>query len=286
MITDTEQTELEQLVKAELVPQLPGSALRVMKIAQDFQSPLHALTEAIGSDPILTIRILRAVNSPLFAIERSVTSLPTAVNLLGARTICEIVMSYAVADTFNQKGTDSIFERKLWHHSVAVGVAAREICLAIRRRNEVDTAFLCGLLHDIGTLWLLRHDWCYSQFLTEFSDEQEMLQLEREVYGVTHEQIGGVIAKHWGLASELIRVIHNHHHPRQSKNSYVLSLIINAADILVNTHGLGICDYKGEDFAMAESFIALGLTDEKLDEIWTNTETSLDEMLQLLTMVL
>lgn len=286
MTTDTKQVELDQIIKAELVPQLPGSALRVMRIAQDYQSPLQALVDAVGSDPILTIRILRAINSPLFAIEKSVTSLRVAVNLLGARTICEIVMSYAVADTFNQKGADSIYERKLWHHSVAVGVAAREICSAIRRRNEIDTAFLCGLLHDIGILWFLRNDWCYPQFLPEVPNEQAMLQLEREVYGVTHEQVGSVIARHWGVANEIIGIVHNHHNPRQSKNNYVLSLVINAADMLVNAHGLGIHDNDDTDLTTAESFTALGLTNEKLDEIWTNTEASLDEMLHLLTTVL
>lgn len=283
MIADTEQIELEPLLKTELIPQLPGSALRVMKIAQDFESPSHILVEVIGSDPILTLRILRAVNSPLFAIEKSVTSLRVAVNLLGARTICEIVLTYAVADTFNQKGHDSIAERKLWRHSVAVGVAAREICSAVRRRGDVDTAFLCGLLHDIGTLYLLRQDWCYPQFLPEFPDEEELLQLEREVYGKTHEQIGAIIAKQWGLASEMVNVIHDHHNPRRSKNNYVLALIINAADNLVSANGLGVCDFNNEALLNAESFTALGLTMEKLDEIWLNTEDRLDEMLQLLT---
>jgi putative nucleotidyltransferase with HDIG domain len=257
-----------------------------MKVVQDYEAPLHLLVEAIGSDPILTVRILRAVNSPLFAVERNVTSLRVAVNLLGARTIGEIVISYAVADTFNQKSMNSIFEQKLWHHSVAVAVTAREICAAVRRRNEVDTAFLCGLLQNIGVLWLLRHDWCYTHFLSDFSTEENMLQLEREAYGSTHAQIGATIAKRWGLAGEIIDVIQNHHHPRQSKNHYVLSLVINAADALVNKNGLGIYDIKGEVPEAHESFTALGLSDEKLDEIWTNTEEALDEMLELLTTLL
>lgn len=195
-------------------------------------------------------------------------------------------MSYAVADTFNQTGHDPISERKLWRHSVAVGVAAREICSAVRRRSDVDKAFLCGLLHDIGTLSLMRQDWCYSQFLPEFPDEAEMLQLEREVYGATHEQIGAIIAKHWGLASEIVTVIRGHHHTRRSKNNYVLALVINAADNLVSANGLGICDFNDETQPNTESFTALGLDNEKLDEIWMKTEDALDEILQLLTTLL
>lgn len=286
MVTITEQIKLESVLKTELIPQLPDSALRVMKIVQDFESPMNALVEAISSDPILTVRILRAVNSPLFAVERNVTSLPVAVNLLGARKISEVVMSYAVADTFSQTGHDAILERKLWHHSVAVGVAAREISLVIRRQNDVDSAFLCGLLHDIGILWLMRHDWCYSRFVTDFPDEKEILQLERDTYGGTHEQIGAIIANRWELASEIVNVIRYHHYPRQSKNNYVLSLIVNAADILVNVNGLGICDYDGRAILMPESFTALGLDDDELDEVWTKTEDALDEMIHLLTSIL
>lgn len=283
MMVTTDQSNLETLLKADMLPQLPGSALRVMKLAQDLESPSHVMVEAIGSDPILTARILRAVNSPMYALARHVTSLPTAVNTLGARAIQDLVMSYAAAETFNRRPTDSFAERALWRHSVAVGVAAREICKAIKRRGDAETAFLCGLLHDIGTLGMLRHSPNFAEILESISNIEERLAFERSIFGATHEQVGALIANRWGLGNELVSVLAFHHHPRQAKNNYVLALTINAADILASANEMGLCEMPSTEIAECEPIVALGLTEDKLDQIWKDTENTLDEMIQLLT---
>ena len=283
MMVTTDQSNLETLLKADMLPQLPGSALRVMKLAQDLESPSHTLVEAIGSDPILTARILRAVNSPMYALARHVTSLPTAVNTLGARAIQDLVMSYATADTFNRASGDSFAERSLWRHSVAVGVAAREICKTIKRRGDAETAFLCGLLHDIGTLGMLRHSPNFAEILESISNIEERLAFERSIFGATHEQVGALIANRWGLGNELVSVLAFHHNPRQAKHSYVLALTINAADILASANGMGLCEMPSKEIAECEPIVALGLDENKLDQIWKDTENTLDEMIQLLT---
>jgi putative nucleotidyltransferase with HDIG domain len=286
MMTTTDQSNLETLLKAEMLPQLPGSALRVMKLAQDLESPSHRLVEAIGSDPILTARILRAVNSPMYALARHVTSLPTAVNSLGSRAIQDLVMSYAAADTFNRSSGDSLAERALWRHSVAVGVAAREICKTIRRRGDAEKAFLYGLLHDIGTLGMLRHSPKFASSLRSASDIDERLDFERSIFGATHEQVGALIANRWGLGNELAGVLAFHHHPRQAKQNYVLTLVINAADMLASANGMGLCETHSAEISECEPIIALGLTKDNLDQIWKDTENTMDEMVQLLTAVL
>src|SRR5258705_1456649 len=96
------QIDIEALLKAELPP-LPGSALRVANLAQDMNASTRAVADAIGTDPVLAARILRAANSPMYSSERRVTALPTAVHTLGNNTVHMLVIISVAADTMDQK---------------------------------------------------------------------------------------------------------------------------------------------------------------------------------------
>jgi putative nucleotidyltransferase with HDIG domain len=274
--------DFQSLIK-DALPQLPSSALRVTKITQDLNAPVQALVDAIGCDPVLTTRILRAANSSLYALERRVTSVPVAISTLGTRAIHQLVLTYAAADAFNSKGRQSQAERSLWRHSVAVAAAAREVSVALRRRNDSETAFLCGLLHDIGRLLLIRYDPEYQISLNELSGEKNMLAFEHESYGYTHAQIGALVAHHWGLAEEITETLYHHHTPRQSKRFAILACIVNVADNLANKADMNARQESELDLSTIESVIALGLTENQLNEIWEKTEVALDEMMQLLS---
>jgi putative nucleotidyltransferase with HDIG domain len=274
--------DFQSLIK-DALPQLPSSALRVTKITQDLNAPAHALVDAIGCDPVLTARILRAANSSLYALERRVTSIPVALNALGTRAIHQLVLTYAAADAFNRNGKQTFAERSLWRHSVAVAAAAKEICLSLRRRNESETAFLCGLLHDVGKLLLIRYDPEYQTILDAVSDEHEMLTHEQEVYGHTHSQIGALVAHHWGLGDEITDVLFHHHHPRQSKRFSILACIVNVADHMANLALMSVRPVEQYELMTVESTVALGLSEAQLKDIWEKTEIALDEMMQLLS---
>src|ERR1700730_8538554 len=94
--------DLESLVQIELPP-LPGVAMRVAALTQDLNSSTRMVAEAIACDPILTARILRVANSPLYCLERYVTALPMAVNAIGNEGIHSLVFVSVAADAFKGK---------------------------------------------------------------------------------------------------------------------------------------------------------------------------------------
>lgn len=276
--------DIDALVETELPP-LPGSALRVAMLSLDLNVSTTAVAAAIGCDPILAARILRAANSPLYAVERKFTSLPSAVNALGNLAINQLVVIYAVSDAFHQNTKHSRLERPLWRHSVAVGVTAREIAAAINSRSG-DEAFLCGLLHDVGKLLLLRRDADVYAQIEEPLTEQERTELEREIYNFTHAEVGALVARRWGLDEELGRAIFNHHHqaPSALANS-TLTLIVEAADKMANYSGMSMRrdETAATDLAADEAIVALRLTPEQVREIQERAEISLDEMMSVLS---
>src|SRR5882757_228708 len=122
----SDPVDLESLVQSELPP-LPDVAMRVATLTQDLNSSARAIADAIGCDPILGARVLRAANSPLYYLERNVTSLTMAVGALGNENIHQLVVASAAISAFQRKGRSSAVETTLWEHSIAVGIAAREI---------------------------------------------------------------------------------------------------------------------------------------------------------------
>lgn len=281
--TFTTFESLEAKIKPDLITQLPGSAMRVLKVAQDVNAPANLITDAISIDPVFSARILRAVNSPLYSFQREVKSLSQAVNMLGTKAIMQLVMAYAASDTLSSKGNDAYLEQTLWRHSVAAGITAKEVALAIRKKDFAEIAFLCGLLHDIGTLWLLRHDPCISDVLLS-TPEHTIIDYERACYGGSHEEMGAIVTKHWGLPKEITNVIKYHHHPNKARTNYLLTLIVNAADSICNLHQMGYCDSSMGLIAF-DTLYALEITEERQEEIWENVESKFDEMISILTTV-
>lgn len=272
-------------VKPEL-PQLPGSALRVIKLSQDLDAPPRALVNAIGSDPVLTGRVIQAVNSPVYALRRSVSDLSQAVNILGVKAISQIVMAYAASDVFRGSGLSSFAERALWRHSVAVGTAAREIYLEVRRKQDSETAFLGGLMHDIGKLTILRQRPGLEGPFSSFTVDTELFALESKELGYTHSHVGLWIAKQWSLSDEIAEAIALHHTPHVSKRALVLACAINVADQLANAAGFGLRRHKDGDVAKSPAATTLGMTRERLAGVWEKTETSIEETMSLLSSLL
>jgi putative nucleotidyltransferase with HDIG domain len=271
--------DLEKLLATEL-PGLPDAAMRVASLTQDLNASARKIAEAIGCDPVLGARVLRAANSPLYALQRSVTALPMAVNAIGNENIYLLVVASATADTFQRRQRPSSVETALWRHSVAVGMSARNLMLMLNLRG-MEEAFLCGLLHDIGKLLLLRYDVSSYQQLLKTVVGPDLLMAERETFGFTHAQIGGLAVKRWDLPEEICHAICYHHEPSQAEHSMLMARVLDVADMLVNNSGAAVGPAREYDLANCESVVALGVSEERLKEIQSKTESGMNEVTSL-----
>ncbi len=272
--------DIEKLVEMELPP-ISSSAMRVATLTQDLNTSTKRIADTIGYDPTLAARLLRAANSALYAPERPITALPQAVSTLGNSSIHMLVMMYSAAEAFTGNNRRSPVEWALWEHSVAVGIGARELSQMLGMRGG-EEAFLCGLLHDIGKLLLLRHDAKIYAEVNEGASEGQLLEREHAMYGYTHAQIGALVAKRWGLPEQISYVIYHHHQPSEAQQSMLMARVVDTADCLANRAGIGLRADEGErDLTTAESIIALNLTLDQLDQLWEKTQTSLEAMMHL-----
>lgn len=275
----TKKLDIDALVQTELPP-LPGAVMRVAALAQDMNTSSRAMAEAIGCDPSIAARVLRVANSPLYGMERHFTALPAAVNAIGNQAIYLLVVVSATSDTFNQKNNRSPLERELWEHSVTVAIAARELSSALGMRGAEET-FLCGLLHDIGKLLLLRHDAeLYAEVASEVNDQKRAI-LEQDVYGCTHAQIGALAARRWNLPDTVSHVINNHHIPSEAGQAVFITRAIAVADELAYAGGVPDDPEAKEKFLASESVSSLRLNEDQLREIWDKTQAGVKDMAQV-----
>jgi putative nucleotidyltransferase with HDIG domain len=267
---------IQNLIKTELPP-LPASVMRVSTLLDDFNVSHRAIADAISLDPILSSRILRLANSPVYALHGTVTNLASAVATVGNNSISEMLMISGVSDSFGRKVLCSKAGKEIWYHSLATAMTASEICYAAKMRGA-DEAFSCGLLHDIGKLILLRADApLYLSLLERASDEETITMIEREVLGFDHAELGADAAVSWGLPGTLSHMIRCHHNPSDAKAGLAMAHIINIADKFVT---LKTDKMEIDELVSSEPVKALGLDVSQFDAIWEKVTVRLNEVLE------
>lgn len=130
------------------LPVLPRAAAELMGLVGRDTTTAKQVSDAIHRDQALAAHVLRVANSPSHRGTAAIVSLQQAVARIGQRRLGEIALSASMkAGLFDVRGQASLV-RRMWHRAYATALYAKEIARA--RRTNVEAAFLCGLLHDVG----------------------------------------------------------------------------------------------------------------------------------------
>lgn len=271
---------IELLVKVKLPP-MKSTVLRIMELLRDPEVMTATLAETVRYDPILATRVLRLANSALYSLRRPVTTIQKALDAIGTRSLYDLVMLDAMADGFGTEIRNSVFIKTIWEHSVAVGLLSRELIRMLKLQGG-EEAFVCGLLHDIGKILMLRADVERFESLLEYSDEAAMLEWEEKIYGFDHTEVGAYVANKWRLPDAVCSVIMHHHAPAKSSQSVVMANVVNAADLIANIHGYGLRLEDEKAFLVSEPIALLKLDRAQASEAWENIQTAMSEVTNLL----
>lgn len=275
----TPRIDIEAMIKTKLPP-LPGSVIRILNLLQDPNVSNRALANAVGYDPSLTTRMLRLANSPIYYLQRKVTSIQKAIDIIGIRSLYDILMLGVAAESFSNEIRNSVIGRVIWEHSLTVALFAKELSQTLGLRGS-EEVFICGLLHDIGKIMLLRTEPEAYRDVLETNTEAELLAWETETFGVDHAEIGAVVSRGWKLPDEVSRVILNHHKASHFGNFGIVSHLINVADIVANVNGYGLRLDDLDAFSKTESMTFLKLDMDQLETAWSNIESRLCEVMKV-----
>ena len=195
------------------MPAFPKSVQKILELTRDVNCSPKDLVQVIDKDPVVTVKVLRVVNSAYYSLPKQITSINHAVVYLGFNTIKNLALSIAAIGMLpvdNEAGFDG--QQYLLHSLATAGIAKQ---LALRVGADPMDCFIAGLLHDFGKV-------VFAQFMpNEFRQALELSQWNesslhlalREVIGVDHAAVGAMLVEKWRFPADLIETVGHQYGP-------------------------------------------------------------------------
>jgi HD-like signal output (HDOD) protein len=234
-MTSTTLDRARQIVQHAHAISPSASLLRLEQQLRQGDSNARQLAKLIDGSPALAARVLRMANSAFYAPAEPVTTLSRAVALLGDTVLRQLVLTSLIVSrrAGNRSPQEALAAARLTGDAVRAAVVGRALA-QISRSVDPDTAFAAGLLHDLGHVYLLDDvGERYASYLLDppahdTRNAAGQLELEIELTGTTHQDVGAVFAYEWNLPPVIARVLWDHHEPSPGS----LGALIAGADVL------------------------------------------------------
>lgn len=216
------------------LPALPAIAMEVVSIIEKPDTDVHTLSGLIAKDQVLASKILKIANSPFYGYSKTISTLDFAIVVLGFDTLKDAVLSVALISHLNKNISKDFDMNAFWNHSIATSIISRELAKHLNYKSHATEVFVGGLVHDIGILVLNQY------FKKEFEEVIEMmksnpvtiLEAERKILGVSHDEVGGWLAQRWNFPKSLIEIMKYHHNPTFAVIDKMSSVVVHFADVL------------------------------------------------------
>jgi putative nucleotidyltransferase with HDIG domain len=206
------------------VPPFPPVAAKLLSLLAKPDVETNEVADLVNGDATFTARLLQRVNSVEFGMVTPVTNIRQAVALLGLDLTRKVVLSHATAAY--AKGALRTEElRRCWQHTVATAVLADQIANDCGEFSDV--AYTAGIMHDIGRLGLLvAYPEEYEKVIRDAAARcLDLLDFEREEFGMDHAEAGRLLAERWGLPPGLAQIAGRHHDPCEGAKLQLLSIV-------------------------------------------------------------
>ena len=223
-----------KLRNIQSLPTLPPVVTKLTKLLGDENTTALKLAEVIEKDQVLTSKVLKMVNSAFYGFPRRISTVSTAIVLLGFNVIRTLIITASIFEMMHSE------DLGLWEHSLGVAAASGLLAQKLELKNpeEVTTA---GLLHDLGKV-VIR-----TEFPEKYREINHLVrekglflrEAEREVLGLDHGEIGEFLTNRWNLPERLVEPIAFHHDVERARKYRKETAIVHFADILIYALGYG-----------------------------------------------
>lgn len=246
----------------------PVAAKRLEELTRTTNARIEQVVLVLESDPALSARLLRLVNSAGYGLKVRCTSVRHAAVLVGTRRLNQVATTAAILDLFESSNT---LAAELLEHAAIVGSLCRY--LAVHLGLPHDELFTCGFLHDIGKIMLLDTEReVYPALLREFGGNADSVhEQERRVFGFDHATLGAHVLTAWNIPEPVPKVIAWHHQPARALQDSLLSAMVQTlrlADLLAYELGRRQDQEGIQLVAASEAAQYLDISEPQLAAMW------------------
>jgi len=258
---------VKEIEKSTDLLALPESVAKIIELTASNEINIDEISKVIGTDPALTGRLLRIANSPFYGLSHRVSNANQAIMVLGLTTVKCLILSAAIFHPENYHGNSDIDIKSLYGNIITIAVTSRKLAVACGF-DAPEEAFTCGLLHDVGALYLMHHyGLMYSKVLNKARNSGNLIDEEKSVFGSSHPEIGGLITRKWKLPQDVVDAVVNHDNCGGGESSKLDDIIRLA--VALNREAFYLSDQYIESKITKISVISkrLGVSRQQLDDI-------------------
>lgn len=254
---DPQEIIKELFADAEL-PSFPSAIMEVLATLRNPDSTPKELIQKVECDPGLSVKVLRTVNSAAFGLTSSIDHIGHAVSLLGRARLESVVLSIAVNKSFSGMKWEGFDYKQYWFTAAKRACLSSQIALTLHPTTEME-CFTEGLLLDMGVLLLfMQKKKEYVDIYAKWQTEPVSLsELEYEVFGYDHAEVGASVARTWNLPGSLISALENHHNPETAEQLKPATRLVS----LMKDHAVD----DGTDLILDAAVNQYHMEEEKLD---------------------
>mgnify|MGYP000423373487 CR=1 FL=1 len=223
---------------------LPEVCIRVNEMMDEASTSASDIGKVISQDTGLTARLLKIVNSAFYGFPSKIETVTRAVTVIGLRELRGLVLAASAIETFSKIPNDILNMVQFWRHSVYCGVVAQLLADRCHVLHS-ERLIVAGLLHDIGKLILCHRLPNEMATVVERckAEERPDYEIEQEVFGFDHTEVGGELLKVWQMPKTLEEAVRHHHLPSNADEAIMDVCLIHIANgmTLIAENGLELC---------------------------------------------
>ena len=196
------------------MPAFPKSVQKVLELAQDERSTPRDLVLVIDKDPVLTVKMLKVVNSAYYRLPKRMSSIGQAVVYLGFNATKNLAVGMAAIGMLPTSSNDGFDWHAYLVHSLTTAAIAKQLATKSQAADALD-CFVAGLLHDFGKVVFARFmPTQFAHALQLCARDQSSLHLAmRQTVGADHTVTGAMLLERWRFAPDLVDTVRNQFGP-------------------------------------------------------------------------
>jgi HD-like signal output (HDOD) protein len=266
------------------LPTMPEVAQALLRLNSDPNGNINDVVEILEMDPSIAAQLMRYARSAFFGYRGEIHSLHQAVTaVLGYGLTIDISLGLALGKAFAIPNYGPMGLFPFWQHSVySAALIERMIQLLPRQRRPLPgLGFLGGLLHNFGVLLtahLFKKEAAMLQQIIVANSDRSVVELERQVLGTDHMEIGAWLMRSWNLQAEIQVAVAEHHDELYNGVHAAYPKLVLIADRLLKRHGIG----DAESTELPEAILtSLGITAAQAEELLESLIASASDLDQL-----
>ena len=266
----------ETIRRIDRLPAMPEMARRLLRLRNDPEADVRALSAIVECDPSLTAQLIRQARSAFYNYAGRVDTLEQAIGrVLGFENALNMALGLAVSRTFRNPADGPLGLQAFWRHAAASASLAQRLA----RRNPAGIgaspglAYLAGLLHNFGFLLighLFRAEFFLLNRVVAANPHLPVTTLEQHVLGITHTETGGWLMEDWQMPEAIVAVVRHHHDADYDAQHAGLVRLVRLVDHQLRAAGLGDGDSPELPRDVLEQ---LALDEEDVAAAWAVVES-------------